>query len=157
MEKLLKAQSIINSNVARMAESLTAQHSLGRHLHTMDNALDVRAKQYLRGMRQRAEEMFHSSMYHLVMSYRYEGLEDLPDSFVNYDRIANALLKLDRTAPTEDGAKSGKAAPGGGMMMNAMNPYGAAARVIPWRIPAPGADAACGPVPPGGRCELPSP
>ena len=108
MEKLLKAQSIINGNVARMAESLTAQNNLGRQLHTMDNALDVRAKQYLRGMRQRAEEMFHSSMYHLVMSYRYEALEDLPDSFVNYDRITGALLKLDSAAPTVDTAKSGK-------------------------------------------------
>lgn len=91
---LLKAQSIISSNVARMAESLTAQHNLGRQLHDMDNALDVRAKQYLHGMRQRAEEMFHSSMYYLVMSYRYEALEDLPDSLVNYDRIVAALQQL---------------------------------------------------------------
>ena len=108
IEKLLKAQSIINSNVARMAESLTAQNNLGRQLHNMDNALDVRAKQYLRGMRQRAEEMFHSSMYHLVMSYRYEALEDLPDSFVNYDRIASALQQLDRVSAGDD-AKAAKA------------------------------------------------
>jgi len=110
MEKLGKAQSIINSNVARMAESLTAQNNLGRQLHNLDNALDVRAKQYLRGMRQRAEEMFRSSMYHLVMSYRYEALEDLPDSFVNYDRIAAALQKLDRAAPADNTARQGEPA-----------------------------------------------
>jgi hypothetical protein len=111
MEKLGKAQSIINSNVARMAESLTAQNNLGRQLHNLDNALDVRAKQYLRGMRQRAEEMFHSSMYHLVMSYRYEALEDLPDSFVNYDRIAAALQKLSAgAAPADNTAPQGEPA-----------------------------------------------
>ena len=108
MEKLSTAQSIINSNVARMAENMAAQNNLGRQLHTLDNTLDVRAKQYLRGMRLRAEEMLHSSMYHLVMSFRYEYLKDLPDSFVNSDRIAAALKKLDRAAPDADTAQSGK-------------------------------------------------
>jgi hypothetical protein len=107
MEKLSTAKSIINSNVARMAENMAAQNNLGRQLHTLDNTLDVRAKQYLRDMRLRAQEMLHSSMYYLVMSYRYEYLQDLPDSFVNYDRIAAALQKLDRAAPAAATAERG--------------------------------------------------
>ncbi|MBS1691404.1 MAG: hypothetical protein JST91_04210 [Actinobacteria bacterium] len=104
MEQLTRAQSIINTNVARMAESLTAQSGLGRQLHSLDTALDARAKQYLRGMRQRAEDMLHSSMYYLVMSYRYEALQDLPDSFVNYDRVVAALQALEKaSAPAGSG------------------------------------------------------
>jgi hypothetical protein len=105
IEKLTTAQSLINTNVSRMAESLTAQSNLGQQLHTLDNVLDVRAKQYVQGMRRRAEEMFHQSMYHLVMSYRYEALEDLPDSFVNYDRIVAALVALDRAPDPESAAQ----------------------------------------------------
>ncbi|CCF85125.1 hypothetical protein [Nitrolancea hollandica] len=95
MAKLVRAQQAIGTNVARVSENLTTQNALSRQQQSLEGVLDVRTKRYLRGMQERARDMLRWSVYNLVMSYRYEFLRDVSDSFYNFDKVVDALRSLE--------------------------------------------------------------
>jgi hypothetical protein len=103
MDKLKATQHQITTNIANVAENLTAQNALSRQQQALDGVLDIRTKRYLRGMQDRARDMLRWSMYNLTMSYRYEFLRDVSDSLFNYDKIVDELRKLE-AAPAKQGA-----------------------------------------------------
>ena len=99
MEKLKAAQQQITTNLATVADNLTAQNALSRQRQALDGVLDIRTKRYLRGMQDRARDMLRWSMYNMTMSYRYEFLRDFDDSLYNYDKAVEQLRRLE-AAPT---------------------------------------------------------
>jgi hypothetical protein len=94
------AQQALSTNVARIAENMTAQNGLSRQRQSLDGVLDIRTKRYLRGMQERARDMLRWSVYNLVMSYRYEFLRDVSDSFFNFDKMVDALRELEAAPAT---------------------------------------------------------
>jgi hypothetical protein len=102
MAQLSQAQHQISAQVARITENLTTQNALSRQRQALDGVLDIRSKRYLRGMQDRARDMLRWSVYNLVMSFRYEFLRDMSDSFYNFDKIVEALRKLETVSPTGD-------------------------------------------------------
>ncbi len=103
MAKLAQAQQTITTSVATVSRNLTAQNALSRQRQSLEGVLDVRTKRYLRGMQERARDMLRWSVYNLVMSYRYEFLRDVSDSFYNLDKIVDALQKLEDAKPDSQG------------------------------------------------------
>lgn len=103
MAKLVRAQQAIGTGVARVSENLITQNALSRQRQSLEGVLDVRTKRYLRGMQERARDMLRWSVYNLVMSYRYEFLRDVSDTFYNFDKVVDALRSLEGASTTSQG------------------------------------------------------
>ena len=95
MERLQAAQQTISTNVAGVADNLATQVALTRQRAAMGAGLDIRAKRYLQGMQSRAKDVLLWSKYHLVMSYRYEFLKDVSNSFYDHGEIVQHLQDLE--------------------------------------------------------------
>jgi hypothetical protein len=95
MDRLKSAQYQITTNLARVSDNLTAQNALSRQQQSLDGVLDIRTKRYLREMRERARDTLNWSMYHLMMSFRYEFLDDIGDKLYNYSTLVDELRKLE--------------------------------------------------------------
>ncbi len=109
MERLQAAQQTITSQVGNVADNLAAQVALSRQRQAIGSGLDIRTKRYLHGMQDRARDVLLWSKYHLVMSYRYEFLKDVTDSFYNHEKVVTHLQDLE--AATDPAARaSGRAA-----------------------------------------------
>ncbi len=107
MERLQTAQQTITGGIGGVADNLSAQLALSRQRAVLGGGLDIRAKRYLQGMQDRARDVLLWSKYHLVMSYRYEFLKDVSDSFYNHEKVVRYLQDLEAAAAvTDPGAKA---------------------------------------------------
>ena len=104
MDVLKVAQQRITTNIADIANNLTAQNGLSRQRQSLDGVLDVRSMRYLQDMQARARDLMRWSMYNLVMSYRYEYLDDVDEKFFNYDQGGRPAARVG-ASPAPDAAR----------------------------------------------------
>jgi hypothetical protein len=96
---------------ATASGSLTAGlneiHELSLRRQRFGAARDGRTERYLRDMKVRALDALREAVYFMVMAYRYEALEDLPDDFYNIDKLDRLVLekagKGDKVADLDKG------------------------------------------------------
>jgi hypothetical protein len=105
--ELLRWQQQATTSLATVMRNLATTSQLGRQRRSIDMGLSPAAKAYLKETREAAEDALAESIYWFVKSYRYEQLEDVPDSFYNFDTWASELRKqenekLEQAAPAAE-------------------------------------------------------
>lgn len=101
---LLLWQQQATTSLATVTRNLATVSELSKQRQSIDMGLSPAAKAYLKETRDAAKDALAESIYWFVKSYQYEFLEDVSDSFFNFDTWATALH-------TQEATKLAQAAP----------------------------------------------
>lgn len=91
--ELLRWQQQATTSLATVMRNLATTSQLSRQRQSIDMGLNPAAKAYLKETRDAAQDALAESTYWFVKSFQYEQLEDVPDSFYNFDTWASELRK----------------------------------------------------------------
>ncbi|MBL8659974.1 MAG: hypothetical protein JNM75_09485 [Rhodospirillales bacterium] len=116
--ELLRWQQQATMSLATVTRNLATMSELSKQRQSLDLGLNVAAKAYLKETRDAAKDALAESIYWFVKSYQYEFLQDVADSFFNFDSWARALheqetlkqQKASADAPAVEGPVATRAA-----------------------------------------------
>jgi hypothetical protein len=103
--ELIYWQRRANTSLAAITGGLATQAALSRQRQSLAGALNPNVKEYLKQTRERAKDTLAESIYWFVKSHQYENLQDVDDTFYNFDTWAallrnQELAKVKPLAPT---------------------------------------------------------
>ena len=84
------------SELAAITQALTSLSELSRVSAELSGALDIRVRRHLQDMAVRARDMMQKSLYHFIMAFRYEYLEDVPPDLYQIDALVDSFADLAR-------------------------------------------------------------
>lgn len=89
--ELLRWQQQATTSLATVMRDLATTSRLARLRQSIDLGLDPAASAYLRETRDAARDVLAESIYWFVKSYQYQCLEDVQDSFFEFESWADLL------------------------------------------------------------------
>ena len=93
---LQRNQQAAASELAAITQALTSLSELSRVSAELSGALDIRVRRHLQDMAVRARDMMQKSLYHFIMAFRYEYLEDVPPDLYQIDALVDSFADLAR-------------------------------------------------------------
>jgi len=102
VNELLHWQRRANTSLAAITGGLATQAALSRQRQSLAGVLNPSVKEYLKQTQERAKDMLAESIYWFVKSQQYENLQDVDDTFYNFDTWAELLRKqeMERVNPS---------------------------------------------------------
>ncbi len=94
--ELMRLQQLATSSLDTVTRNLGTMTQLSRHRQSIDMGLDPTATAYLKETRDAAKDALAELIYWFVKSYQYESLEDVEDSFFNFDTWRSKLQEQEK-------------------------------------------------------------
>jgi len=95
--ELLYWQQQASTGIATVSSNIAVLTELSRQRQSMDPGLDPTVQSYLTDTKERARDLLAESIYWFVKAYQYEVLEDVDDTFYNFDIWTSKLQELEST------------------------------------------------------------
>jgi hypothetical protein len=108
VDELIYWQRRASTSLAAITGGLATQSVLSRQRQSLAGVLNPSVKEYLKQTRERAKDTLAESIYWFVKSHQYENLQDVEDTFYNFDTWAELLRKqeLEKVKPSTPVADS---------------------------------------------------
>jgi len=91
VSELIYWQRRANTSLAAITGGLATQAALSRQRQSLAGVLNPSVKEYLKQTRERAKDALAESIYWFVKSHQYENLQDVDDTFYNFDSWTGLL------------------------------------------------------------------
>lgn len=104
--ELMQWRQSLATNLDTVTRNLATMSQLSRQRQSIDIGLNPAAKGYLKETRDAAKDALAESIYWFVKSHHYEALDDVQDSFFNFDTWTDALITQENTKSQQANANS---------------------------------------------------
>ncbi len=94
-EELFRWQQLASASIATITSNLGALTELSQQRQSIDQGLNPAVRGYLEETKERAKDILGESIYWFVKSYQYEFLDDVEDTFFNFDTWSEEIAKLE--------------------------------------------------------------
>jgi hypothetical protein len=91
VNELIYWQRQANASLAAITGGLATQAALSRQRQSLAGVLNPSVKEYLKQTQERAKDALAESIYWFVKSHQYENLQDVDDTFYNFNSWAELL------------------------------------------------------------------